>query len=372
LNSLEIAQTREPASGTPAVTLHDMLPEEAPISLLAVLNIMLRHRRLLLLTGVLVAGLLDLQPLLTSRTYTSDASFMPQQDNPSKVEGLATQIGIALPTATDGTQLYADLLRSRGVLKAVAEMPFTFATPEGTRTSSLVELYGKGATSQERGASAVTKLNSLVATTVSPKTSVITLRVSAPYPELARDVTVRLIDELNRFNLERRQSQAGAERKFAETRLSEAQSELRQAENELESFYAQNREYRSSPHLAFQADRLTRDVSLRQQVFTVISQTYEQSKMDEVRDTPVITIIDKPEIPLTADSRALFRTTAVGFLLGVGLAMMLAFMKDYFKRQGRSESDELSELAELRKEIRYDFRHAWSVVSHIFRRQKVA
>jgi uncharacterized protein involved in exopolysaccharide biosynthesis len=372
LNSLEIAQTREHAPGTPAVTLHDMLPEETPISLLALLNIMLRHRRLLLLSGLLVAGVLDLRPLLAPRMYTSDASFMPQQNNPSKMEGIATQIGIALPTATDGTQMYADLLRSRGVLKAVAETRYTFPTPEGSRTSSLVELYGEGATPQERTASAVRQLNRLVATTLSQKTSVITLTASAPYPVLARDVTIRLIDELNRFNLERRQSQAGAERKFAETRQSEAESELRRAENELETFYAQNREYRSSPHLAFQADRLTRDIGFRQQVVNVISQTYEQSKMDEVRDTPVITVIDKPEIPLTADSRDLFRTTMIGFLLGVGLAMVVAFIKDYFKRKGKSESDELSELSQLREEIRYDFTHAWSFFSHIFRRKKVA
>ena len=327
---------------------------------------------MLLLSGLLVAALLDLRPLLATRMYSADASFMPQQNNPSRVEGIASQIGIALPTATDGTQLYADLLRSRGVLSAVAETRFTFATPEGPRTQSLVELYGKGATPEEKAASAVRKLNGLIATTVSPKTSVITLKVSAPYPRLARDVTLRLIDELNRFNLERRQSQAGAERKFAETRLADAQAELRRAENELETFYAQNREYRSSPHLALQADRLTRDVALRQGVFNVISQTYEQSKMDEVRDTPVITVIDNPETPLIADSRGLLTTTTVGFLVGVVLALLVAFIRDYFKRKGRTASDELNELAQLRQEIRYDFRHAWSFVSHLFRRPKVA
>jgi uncharacterized protein involved in exopolysaccharide biosynthesis len=372
LNSLEIAQSREsPPTGSP-VTFHDLLPEEPPISLLALLNIMLRHRRMLLLCGLLAAVLVDLPVLLTQRMYTSDASFMPQQNAPSNVEGLATQIGISLPTAQDGTQLYADLLRSRGVLRTVAEAPYTFATPEGRRTESLVQLYGEGASPQERTASALRKLNSLVTTTVSPKTAVITLKVSAPYPELARDVSLRLIDELNRFNLERRQSQAGAERKFAETRLADAQAELRRAENELETFLAQNREYRSSPHLSFQADRLTREVSLRQGVFNVISQTYEQSKMDEVRDTPVITVIDKPETPLIPDSRGLVITTILGFFLGVGLAMVVAFVGDYFRRKGRSGSDELSELAQLRSEIRYDFRHAWWVVSHLFRRKKVA
>jgi uncharacterized protein involved in exopolysaccharide biosynthesis len=352
--------------------MHDILPEETPISLLALLNIMLRHRRLVLLSGLFVAALLAIRPLLTSRMYTSDASFMPQQNNPSKVEGIATQIGIALPTATDGTQLYADLLRSRGVLRTVAETRFTFATPEGARTASLVELYGTGATSQERVASAVRKLHNLVTATVSPKTSVITLKVSAPYPDLARDVTVRLIDELNLFNLERRQSQAGAERKFAETRLSEAQSELRRAENEFESFLSQNREYRSSPHLSFQADRLTRNVALRQGIVSVISQTYEQSKMDEVRDTPVITIIDRPETPLVADPRGVVKTAIIGFLIGAAIAMLIAFLRDYVKRKRHTESDELSELVQLTAGMRYDVRRAWSRVTRIFRRAKVA
>lgn len=363
LNSLEIAQTREPSVAAPAVTMRDIIPEETPISLLALLNIILRHRRLLLLSGLVMAVLLDLRPLLLARTYTSDASFMPQQDNPSKMEGIASQIGIALPGTPDGTQIYADLLRSREVLRAVAETRYTFPTQDGERTVSLVDLYGTGATVAVRTASAAKKLNGLLGVTVSPKTSVITIKVTAPYPQLSRDVTQRLIDELNRFNLERRQSQAGAERKFAETRLSEAQAELRMAENGLETFYAQNREYRSSPHLSFQADRLTRDVALRQGIFNIISQTYEQSKMDEVRDTPVITVINRPEMPLFPDSRGLLRTTAVGFLIGVVIAMIIAFIRDYFRRREDAVSDELTEFAHLRSEIRYEIAHPWSLVT---------
>jgi len=372
LSSLEIAQTREPSPALPAVTLRDMTPEETPVSLLALLNIALRHRRFIVLSGLIVAALLGLRPLLAPRTYTSDASFMPQQSNPVKMDGFASQMGIAIPGATDRTQIYADLLRSRGVLRAVAETRYTFSTPAGPRTASLVDLYGKGATGPARTASAVKTLNGLVQSSVSAKTSVITLKVSAPNGELSREVAQRLIDELNRFNLERRQSQAGAERKFAETRLKEAQAELRRAENELETFFAQNREYRTSPHLAFQADRLSREVNLRQGIFNVISQTYEQSKMDEVRDTPVITVIDRPETPLNPDSRGLVETTTAGFLIGIAIAMIIAFMRDYFKRKGDTESDELSEFAQLREELRYELRHPWVSFLRIFRRRRVA
>jgi hypothetical protein len=37
----------------------------------------------------------------------------------------------------------------------------------------------------------------------------------------------------------------------------------------------------------------------------MLAQAYEQSKMDEVRDTPVITIIQPPETPLMPDAKGI-------------------------------------------------------------------
>ena len=45
----------------------------------------------------------------------------------------------------------------------------------------------------------------------------------------------------------------------------------------------------------FGHDRLERQVSVRQELVTAMAQAYEQARVDEVRNAPVITVIDQPE-----------------------------------------------------------------------------
>ena len=59
--------------------------------------------------------------------------------------------------------------------------------------------------------------------TTSLKTGVITVTVHAKYPELAVQIAQGLLDQVNAFNLSRRQESASAEREFIERRLAEAQ-----------------------------------------------------------------------------------------------------------------------------------------------------
>jgi len=92
-----------------------------------------------------------------------------------------------------------------------------------------------------------------------------------------------------------RQSQAAAERGFTEERMAEAQEELRAAENELQRFLQNNRQFQNSPELVFQHDRLQRRVAMRQQVYTSLVQSYEQARIDEVPNTPVITVVEYAE-----------------------------------------------------------------------------
>src|SRR5213078_3152039 len=69
-----------------------------------------------------------------------------------------------------------------------------------------------------------------------------------------------LIDLLNEFNLQRRQSQSRAQRQFTEQRLEQAERELREAEGAQLHFLEANRRYSESPLLAFQGARLERAV----------------------------------------------------------------------------------------------------------------
>ena len=347
--------------------------DRGDITPVVALNGILRNRHLLLGCAFVGAVVFATRAWFQPESYTVTAILMPQGAKApgGGIDGLASQVGISIPGMEDNLQLYADLLKSREILRAVAERPYTFATEKGVRTSTLVDLYG-GSDQRLRTVSAVRRLGDHVSAAPSPKTGVITVQVKAEYSLLAHQVAQQLIDELNRFNLERRQSQAGAERKFAEQRLTEGREELRTAENQLESFLAQNREFRTSPRLTFEQDRLAREIALKQQLYNMLAQAYEQSKMDEIRDTPVITIIQPPETPLMPDAKGLGKNGVFGLVLGLVVAILIALVREYSGRQRVAESEELRDFDRLKAEAWYELKHPWTFFRNSLWRKRMA
>ena len=335
-------------------------PERGDITPVVALNGILRNRHLLLGCAFVGAVVFGTRAWFQPESYTVTAILMPQgaKAQAGGIDGLASRVGISIPGMEDNLQLYADLLKSREILRAVAEKPYTFGTEKGVRTSTLVDLYG-GSDQRLRTVVAVRRLGDNVSAAPSPKTGVITVQVKAEYSQLAHQVAQQLIDELNRFNLERRQSQAGAERKFAQQRMTEAGEELRTAENQLESFLAANRDFHTSPRLTFQQDRLAREISLKQGLYNMLAQAYEQSKMDEIRDTPVITIIQPPETPLMPDARGVGKNGVFGLVLGLVIAILIALVREYSGRQRLAESEELRDFDRLKAETWYELKHPW-------------
>jgi uncharacterized protein involved in exopolysaccharide biosynthesis len=217
------------------------------------------------------------------------------------------------------------------MLGALADTVFEFQRDTGRVRATLAEVFGiSGPTPALQREKVIRRLASRITAVPVVKTGVVRIRASVEAPDLSRQMVRVILDRLNAFNLVTRQSQAGAERRFMETRLDTAGTELRAAEDRLQGFLQRNRDYRNSPELSFQQDRLSRDVQMRQQVYTTLAQAYEQAKIEEVRDTPVITVVEQPELPARPDSRGIVRSTLValvgGGLLGVLLAVLLAAM----------------------------------------------
>ncbi len=164
---------------------------------------------------------------------------------------------------------------------------------------------------------------------VDKATGIVTLEVEMHSPELAAAVANRMIELLNHFNLERRQSQSHEQRRFTGDRLEAAERELREAERAHLRFLQANRQYVGSPMLEFQAEQLERAVSVKQEVFLTLTKAYEEARIAEVRDTPVLTVVD-PAVPpaiRTRPKRTLGTLMALGggILLGIALVYLSAF-----------------------------------------------
>jgi uncharacterized protein involved in exopolysaccharide biosynthesis len=343
--------------------------QEREISLVGVFVVLLRQRRVIALVAMLGVALGIAAGLLARRSYTASASFTLQTSDGgglSRVAGIAAQLG--LPTGLGGQtgqspEFYADLLTSRQLLRQVVDTRFTSRQAGQERAETLIELLEvDGATPELKRERAADHLRDQVGAVATAKTGMVEVWCRLPEPGLAAQVLGRMLELLNDFNLRTRQSQARAERRFVEGRLKEVEGELRAAEDRLQAFLQRNRDFRNSPQLTFTVDRLQRDVAMRQQVYVGLAQSYEQSRIDEVRDTPVITMVETVATPVEPDSRRLLVRAILGLLLGGMLGVLAGFAREFSRRRREAGDATYDDLVTLRRQAMEDLKRPWRIL----------
>lgn len=325
-----------------------------------ILNLVLRHRyRILgLALGFGLLGLLA--AFLGGATWAASASFVPQgpERQQGRLASLAGQLGVSVPMGEatgESPAFYAELLRSREILRPVAERRYDLG--EGGRDGEgagrtpgrLPELLAIDEDSPELETLQAMKWlrEEAVRVQTDAETGMVNLTVETPWPELSHVIAQQLVTLVNEFNLGTRQSRAAAERTFIETRLTEAEDSLLAAETRLEEFLQANRLFENSPELRFRYDRLQRRVGRHQEVVTALAQSYEEARVNEVRNTPVITVVEPPERPLEPESRGTVLKVALGVLLGGMLGLFWAFGHELLRRERDHGSETYEEFSDL-------------------------
>jgi uncharacterized protein involved in exopolysaccharide biosynthesis len=326
--------------------------EKGEVSLLALASVLLRWRWTIVAFG-LVGGLLGLaMGLLSTRMYKSSATLVPQ-DAERPMSGLAeaaSQFGVRLAPASDGsawgTAMYVKIIRSRALLEPIA-LDTIVVAEEGAKRIALMDLLKiEAATPPRRLDRAIRVLGDMIAAAEDRRLGTVDISVTSKWPSVSLTLAQRLIERLNQFNIETRQSQAAAERQFVEQQAAEAERALRNAEDRLQSFLQRNR-LMGSPQLEFERDRLTRNVSMQQTVYTSWLQSREQARIREVRDTPVITVLEAPQYPFLGEPRRSVRKAVIGGLLGGAIACLLAFVVDGLARARQAPSKDTREFFQL-------------------------
>lgn len=318
-------------------TISDFPEAPAPEAgaLLRLLNVVLRHARLVLVftaVGIILAGAWRIS---RPRTFTSSGAFVSQNSGTgrSQISGLAAQFGLSVSGGEDLPGYYPELVRSRELLRAVCDTAVTLRAADGrTRSAPLwMWLHPKGADSAQRVESAIDILLEHVQVSRDKDSGIISYSVTYPDSLLPALIARRILVVLNDFNLRTKQGQAAAERNFIETQLVSARAALRGAEDALQTFLQRNREYRNSPQLQFEQDRLQREVLSRQGVTTSLTQAYEQARIEEVRNTPVVTTLAAPQVPVRPDPRGTVKAVLLGLALGLLFGILVAIGREFLR-----------------------------------------
>jgi len=190
---------------------------------------------------------------------------------------------------------------------------------------SLATVYGyEGEPADLRDFYSVRRLRNALKVDVNIRTGVVRFSVEARTPELAQAIAESTLVALNEANIALRQARAGAERTFTADRAEHARRDLAGAEAALAVFYERNRAIANSPSLKMDESRLRRAVDMAQQVYVQLRLQEEQAAVQEVRNTPAISVIDPPLRPVKRSWPNRRLAVAMGFLIGLAAGIVRA------------------------------------------------
>jgi uncharacterized protein involved in exopolysaccharide biosynthesis len=272
-----------------------------------------------ILGGAVAAGTAMVLPSYYRSTAAFQAQATPQTQLPGALAGLASQFGnFSLGNPENSPQFFGDLLRSDAVLGRVAQNAY----PYRGEVVPLTTIYGFAHDAPAmRDYRTVKKLREAISVDVNGRTNVVKVGIEARTPELAQVLAESTLAALNQANVDLRRGRAAAEHDFTVQRSNEARRGLDSAEFALVAFYQRNRSISNSPDLQMEESRLKRAVDMAQQIYVQLRMQAEQAALQEVRNTPVVSVIDPPLVPVKRSRPN--RRLAVGLGLAVGLAIAL-------------------------------------------------
>jgi uncharacterized protein involved in exopolysaccharide biosynthesis len=301
-------------------------------------RILRRHLRSILILSFGLAAVGAVSSLLRPREYTAVAKFRALSagnSGQSTLGAIGAQLGLAaLSQTSDAPEFYTDLVRSRTILKDLGSRTYTIpGSPPFTG-----DLYSffkiKPDQPSARNVKLVNALQKTIKTSVARPTGIVTLEVNTTEPKLSEQMCVTLLALLNEFDIARRRDQARAERQFVEQRVGEERAALSADEDALTSFFTRNRQLLAgrptgSPELIAEESRLHRRVQFRQELYLSLAQNLAKIELDEARNTPTLSVLERPEGFVQPRPRGTIRLATLLFLFGLIVGAAMAVMREY-------------------------------------------
>ena len=159
------------------------------------------------------------------------------------------------------------------------------------------------------------------------KTGLIEILVSLEDPLISADISNFIGEQVQAYIQKENSAHATKEKDFIENRLKIVKGELIILEEELKIFSERNRGYEESPELYMMYSRLFREVEAKKQVAITLQQQLELARIEEVKQSPILHILDQAEVPArkSAPNRLLF--LIVGGIIGMIGSIFATFMR---------------------------------------------
>jgi len=380
---------------------------EDEINLLDYLLVLVKHKKMILLTTLAAFVLACGATLLMPNIYTATAKILPPSEGKGGLSAMLGGMGdlaaLAGISAGGGSgDLYVAMLQSRTVSDAIIGR------------FDLMQVY-----EQEFRTLAYEALNKHVSVSLGKKDGIISVSVDDEDPERAAAMANAYVDELKKLNIELNLSNAGRERLFLERRLAVVKSDLVLAEENLRQFQEQNKAIRIDaqasaiieaiaqlkaelagkevqlgvllsyqteqnpdvkalregvaqikdqirrleqspsgkevtgdvfittadvPALGVQYARLLRDFKVQETLFELLTKQYEVAKISEAKNTSTIQVLDEAFVPdKKSKPKRSLIVLMVTFVAGF-MSVILAFILEYGQRMSEEDRQRWGEI----------------------------
>jgi tyrosine-protein kinase Etk/Wzc len=342
------------------------IPREREISMFELATPLVRRWKVVAGTAFAAAVLAAVLLLLQTPVYTAKTTFTPETasgasaaNSLAALAGVANQLGLGLGAGSSvSPDFFVKLAGSSELLRSTLVSEFPDPARGDNSPRPLLDILDvKGKTPEERLQRGVILLRHRVKVTSDKPTGIVALEVDMRHPQLAATVANHMVQELNQFNLERRQSQSREQRRFTGERLAEAEKDLRTAERAELAFLQRNRDYSSSPLLTFEAGRLARDVQVKQELFLTLSKAHTEARIAEVRDTPVLTVVDSAVAPFRRARPQRTIGVIIATILGTLAGIVIAYIVDFRRRAVPEHNPDYFAMREAWVQARQEFGH---------------
>ncbi len=146
-------------------------------------------------------------------------------------------------------------------------------------------------------------------------------------PEISAEIANFIGDNVQSYIQRENSAQSKKEKLFISERLNIVKKELEITELDLKKFKERNRGYENSPELFMVYSRLFRESEAKKEVYMTLQQQLELARIDEVKQSPILHILDHavPPTEKSSPNRVLF---LIAFsILGAGYSSLKTLFK---------------------------------------------
>ena len=328
--------------------------EEDTNSPMDILLILARQLKIIIIMPSILCSITIIYvQFFTSPVYESTAKIMSSSGagGTSQAAGIAAQFGIALPTGQSEAQwVYPEIIKSRTLARAMLKRKFD--TEKYGSQKSLLEILTGGNGNPEFDTDrleiiAVNNFISMIELSEDIQTGIYTVTLGAFESQFSSELTAVLIEELDTHQREYNKAKTGEAKQFILERIVDTEQELQMAEEALKDFRDHNRRIENSPALQLEQQRLTREVTVLTGVFTTLKQQLESTKIEEVKESDYVVVLDPPETPLFPSKPNKKRIVILAGFLGIGLGLIIGFLREYAENIEEEEKEKMGKVKSL-------------------------